>query len=134
MLEVNDPKYLNPTGKLLPLNGHPLDFSRMRKLGNTVFNNTLVMDPGSKPEERTARIFNREYGIGVGIGCGNGVDHTTVWTKDMNPGRRELFAVEPGNRHSGSGKHPMELGQVSLNPDDWIRFHWRFVPIELSDL
>jgi galactose mutarotase-like enzyme len=128
-LDVNNPKDLNPTGGLVSLDGHPLDFSNMKKVGDIQLNDTFVLEG---PAKRGAEIVNPDYGIGVGVMSRDPhIGHLTAWTKDMDPGRRELIAVQPWSRHSATGKYPAGLDQLSMYPDGAIDFMWKFEKITL---
>jgi len=65
-LQLNSQHYLEtkdnllPTGRILPVEGTPYDFSRERKLGKTLLDTPFIINSGA---EQAAEIFNPASGI-----------------------------------------------------------------------
>ena len=119
---------LIPTGKVLPVDGDPVDFRSARLLGSTALN-TCYLNP-VRDADGMVRISlsNSHNGRRVTVWMDENINYAVLYSGDPLPEdlRRRSLAVEPMTCGSDAFNHP-EWGLVSLAAGDVTRGSWGVV-------
>jgi aldose 1-epimerase len=116
---------LIPTGRVLPVDGTPLDFRTVRPIGNTVFN-TCYSAPQRDPDGLLRiRLGAPDGGRNVTVWMDTAFDYVVLYSGDPLPEahRRRSLAIEPMTCGSDAFNHP-EWGLTTLAPDQTITGSW----------
>jgi aldose 1-epimerase len=115
-------KTLTPTGKLLSVDGTPLDFREFRKVGDTIIDNCytdLIADADGCVR---SSIRNPATGRTVTVWMEPVFPYLVVFTGDTipEPGKRKALALEPMTCATDAFNHP-EWGLAVLQPGEELR-------------
>ena len=116
---------LVPTGSLLPAEGTPYDFRRLRRVGDTRFNHcyTDVIRDGRGIAE--AKLRDPATGRTVTVWMDESFRYVVVYTGDAipEPHARRALAIEPMTCATDAFNHP-EWGLVTLAPGQILSGSW----------
>lgn len=120
---------LLPTGRVLPVDGTPLDFRQPRRVGSTVFN-TCYLDPLRDPDGLLRiRLEAPEGGRGQTVWMDAAFNYVVLYSGDPLPPihRRRALAIEPMTCGSDAFNHP-EWGLAVLEPGQMLAGTWGVTP------
>jgi aldose 1-epimerase len=116
---------LTPTGKLIPVDGTPLDFRQFRRVGETVIDNCytdLIADADGLVR---SSIRNLSTGRTVTVWMEAIFPYLVIFTGDTipEPGKRKALAIEPMTCATDAFNHP-EWGLKVLAPGESFGGTW----------
>jgi aldose 1-epimerase len=116
---------LIPTGKVLPVDGNPVDFRTPHKIGNTSLNTCYLNPIRDNDGLLRIKLSNSQSGRAVTVWMDESFDYAVLYSGDPLPDehRRRALAIEPMTCGSDAFNHP-EWGLVSLKPGDTFRGRW----------
>ena len=118
-------KDLLPTGRVLPVEGTPLDFRRPRPVGETEFN-TCFLQPRRDPDGRLrVRLSDPARGRALAVWLDEAFNYVVLYSGDPLPEshRRRALAIEPMTCGSDAFNHP-EWGLAALAPGESLSGTW----------
>lgn len=121
-LEYQD---LLPTGKVLPVEGTPLDFRSPHSIGGTSLN-TCYLQPQPDPDGHTRiRLSNSSSGRSLAVWLDQSFQYVVLYSGDPLPDshRRRALAIEPMTCGSDAFNHP-EWGLAALAPGETLSGTW----------
>ncbi|MDQ2732268.1 MAG: hypothetical protein M3Y56_11460 [Armatimonadota bacterium] len=121
VLELN--ANLIPTGRVLPVEGTPLDFRKPRRIRSTAFN-TCFLQP-RRDEDGRLRIHLRGDAGTVTVWMDGAFNYVVLYSGDPLPPehRRRSLAIEPMTCGSDGFNHP-EWGLAALEPGESFGGEW----------
>ena len=116
---------LIPTGKILPVEGTPLDFRQPRPLGETVLNTCYVQPKRDTDGRLRIRLSDTQTGKSVTVWMDSAFDYVVLYSGDPLPEshRRRALAIEPMTCGADAFNHP-EWGLVTLLPGEALSGNW----------
>jgi aldose 1-epimerase len=119
-----DPGIL-PTGRVLPVDGTPMDFREPRAIGSTVFN-TCYLNPVRDSDGRLRiRLASSDSGKSLAVWMDEAFNYVVLYSGDPLPEshRRRSLAIEPMTCGSDAFNHP-EWGLSVLSPGQSLSGAW----------
>jgi len=121
-LEFQD---LLPTGKVLPVEGTPLDFRSSHSIGDIQFN-TCYLQPQRDPDGHLRiRLSDPDTGKSLAVWLDSAFNYVVLYSGDPLPDshRRRALAIEPMTCGSDAFNHP-EWGLEALAPGKTLSGAW----------
>jgi aldose 1-epimerase len=121
---------LLPTGRILPVEGTPLDFRAARPVSATIFNTCYVGPQRDADGKARVRLFAGDTGRALSVWMDEAFDYVVLYSGDPLPDshRRRALAIEPMTCGSDAFNHP-EFGRADLAPNATLSGAWG---VELS--
>ncbi len=118
-------KDLLPTGKVLPVDGTPLDFRSPHPIGSTSFN-TCYLQPQPDPDDHTRiRLSDTSTKKALTVWLDPSFQYVVLYSGDPLPEshRRRALAIEPMTSGSDAFNHP-QWGLAALKPGETLSGTW----------
>ena len=118
-------KDLLPTGKVLSVEGTPVDFRRPHPIGDVVFN-TCYLQPQRDPDGHLRiRLADSATGRSLAVWLDQSFDYVVLYSGDPLPEshRRRALAIEPMTCGADAFNHPA-WGLAALKPGEKLSGTW----------